>query len=91
MYDVASELKIRREDFTDDLDEMEVCTIREQVVSVKWNYPVWEKNMLGFGLKQLETYKLWQKLSTVCEDFEKAKAPLLQGVFVFGKPSGQVR
>ena len=76
MYDLASELKIRREDFPEDLDEMEVCTIREQFVSAKWNYPVWEKNMLGFGLKQLETYKLWQKLSTVCEDFEKAKAPL---------------
>jgi hypothetical protein len=39
MYDVASELKIRREDFPEDLDEMEVCTIREQFVSAKWNYP----------------------------------------------------
>ena len=57
MYEVARELKIRRDDFPDDLEEMEVCTIREQFVAAKWNFPVWKKAMLGFGFKQLETYK----------------------------------
>jgi hypothetical protein len=74
MYEVARELKIRRDDFPDDLEEMEVCTIREQFVAAKWNYPVWEKAMLGFGLKQLETYKLFQLLGKTCDDFEAAKA-----------------
>jgi len=74
MYEVARELKIRREDFPDDLEEMEACTIREQFVAAKWYYPTWEKSMLGFGLKQLETYKLFQILGKACDEFEEAKA-----------------
>ncbi len=30
--------------------------------------------MLGFGLKQLETYKLFQILAKACDEFEEAKA-----------------
>jgi translation elongation factor EF-1beta len=74
MHEVARELKIRREDFPDDLEEMEECTIREQFVAAKWYYPTWEKAMLGFGLKQLETYKLFQILAKACDEFEEAKA-----------------
>jgi hypothetical protein len=53
MYEIARELKIRRDDFPDDLEEMEACTIREQFVAAKWNYPVWEKAMLGFAQQAL--------------------------------------
>ena len=74
MYEVSRELKIRREDFPDDLDEMEACTIREQFVAAKWCYPVWEKAMLGFGLKQLEVYKMFQLLCKACDEYEAGKS-----------------
>ena len=74
MYEIAAALKIRRIDFADDLEEMESFTLIAQFMMAKWDFQIWEKGVTGFGLKQLEAFKLFDVLCKVCDDFGKSEA-----------------
>jgi len=71
MREIAEVLKIRRLDFADDLEEIEARTLCIQFCMARWEYPTWEKNVTGFGLKPLEAFKLFNALCHVCDVHEK--------------------
>ena len=71
LREIAEELKIRRFDFADDLEEIEARTLCIQFCMARWEYPTWEKNVTGFGLKPLEAFKLFNALCHVCDVHEK--------------------
>ena len=53
MREIAEVLKILRLDFADDLEEIEARTLCIQFCMARWEYPTWEKNVTGFGLKPI--------------------------------------
>jgi hypothetical protein len=72
MDQIAAELKIRRPEFAEDLEEIEEHAIRRQFHMARWEYIPFEKGMLSFGLKPLEAFKLFSKLEKLCDDQAEA-------------------
>ncbi len=72
MDQVAAELKIRRPEFAEDLEEIEEHAIRRQFHMARWEYIPFEKGMLSFGLKPLEAFKLFGESEKLCDDQAEA-------------------